>query len=92
MPPAMFNTSRVQLVKRELLKMNIGGRETNPHVIGDRNHISFNTGSRKEEDGEETLLRKTGTEIGRILEGGTNVVLAPAKWLSHMQENWYAFN
>ncbi|CAF3167299.1 unnamed protein product [Rotaria socialis] len=40
---------------------------------------------------QTTLLRKAGDQAGRILEGGADVVIAPAKCLAHMQENWLTY-
>jgi hypothetical protein len=36
----------------------------------------------------QTWLRFAGKQAGRLLEGSTDIVTAPAKWLSHMQDNW----
>lgn len=88
----MFNPRRLNLSKRALLKVNFGGRESNPYIAGDRNQITFNASPQQQAEDEETLLRKAGTQVGKILEGGTDLVIAPAKWLVHMQENWYAAN
>ena len=95
MPPPIFNTRTFQPAKRdaptnnpggEWFKTNFGGNEKNAKIAGNDNKIIFNGGSSKEE--QETLLRKTGAQVGRLLEGGTDLVVAPAKWLAHMQENW----
>jgi hypothetical protein len=83
----MLNTRRLSHVKRELFKLNIGGHESNPQINGANNQV-LSVG--EPEKGEpSTLLRKAGNQVGKILEGGTNIVIAPAKWLAHMQENWY---
>lgn len=89
MPPPMFNARRLPLVKRGILEFtnNIGGKETNVNIDGTNNKIMLGPSSQKEE--EETLLKKTGTQVGRLLEGGTDIVVAPAKWLNHMLDNWY---
>ena len=85
----MFNTTRLSLVKRDLLNFNVGGIEKeNPKINGNDNHVIIGAQSTKEE--ETTLLRKAGSQVGRLLESGTDVAIAPAKWLVHMQENWYA--
>lgn len=85
----MFNTRRLQLVKRGIIgvKNNIGGKENNVNIDGTNNKIMLSNAPQEEQD--ETLLRKTGTQVGRLLEGGTDIIVAPAKWLNHMQENWY---
>ena len=85
----MFNTRRLQMVKRGVFEFrnNVGGKETNVQIDGTSNSIMLGNTPQKEED--ETLLQKTGTQVGRLLEGGTDIVVAPAKWLNHMQENWY---
>ncbi len=94
MTPAIFNITGTARVKRaepiieQLVRLNLGGSENNPKIIGNGNAVHFGTGHEKEED--KTLLRKAGTQVGRILEGGTDIVVSPAKWLAHMQENWYA--
>ena len=91
----MFKTRRFQLAKRgaptnnpggEWFKINFGGSEKNAKIAGNDNKILFNDGPSNEE--QETLLRKTGAQVGRLLEGGTDLMVAPAKWLVHMQENW----
>ena len=38
--------------------------------------------------GQETLLRKVGHEVGRVIESGADLASVPAKWIGHMQENW----
>ncbi|CAF1314341.1 unnamed protein product [Adineta ricciae] len=89
MTSAMSNeTIRRSLVKRQFMKWNIGGHETNPSITGSNNKVFLPVTEDIKE--QETLLRRAGDQVGKILEGGTSVVLAPAKWLSHMQENWYA--
>ena len=88
MPTIMFNeTVSHSLVKRQFMKWNVGGHETNPSITGSNNHVFLpSTPDIKE---QETLLRKAGDQVGKLLEGGASVALAPAKWLSHMQDNWY---
>ncbi|CAF4284864.1 unnamed protein product, partial [Rotaria magnacalcarata] len=80
-----FNTSHRSIIKRQLLKINLGGLEKNPQISGTNNKVSYGDGASREQ--QKTLLRKAGDQAGRILEGGTDVVIAPAKWLAHMQEN-----
>jgi hypothetical protein len=80
----MFNVRRYSRVKR-LFKWNIGGQETN-HLIQGNDNVVTNGDSNK--PGEETLLRKAGSQVGKVLQGGTDLVVAPAKWLAHMQDNW----
>ncbi|CAM4843652.1 unnamed protein product [Rotaria magnacalcarata] len=58
----------------------------NPQITGSDNKVFYGDGAGREE--QTTLLRKAGDHAGRILEGGTDVVIAPVKWLAHMQENW----
>lgn len=65
---------------------NFGGCEYNPSVEGDSNQVSI--GVAPGHMGQETLLRKTGAQIGKIIEGGADLITVPAKWLNHMQENW----
>ncbi|CAF1289179.1 unnamed protein product [Adineta steineri] len=89
MPPAMFNTTITHsLAKRALMKVNLGGSEHNPVVSGSNNKLYMN-GARDSDD-ETTLVQKAGGQVSRILESGTDVIISPAKWLKHMQENWYA--
>lgn len=79
------------LVKRELLRVNLGGHETNPnaYIKGNENKVIFGGGD--DQDLQLTLLRKAGHQAGRLLEGGTDVAMAPAKWIKDMQENWYEY-
>ncbi|CAF3273736.1 unnamed protein product [Rotaria socialis] len=84
-----FNTSHRSIIKRQLLKINLGGLEKNPQISGTNNKVSYGDGASREQ--QTTLLRKAGDQAGRILEGGTDVVIAPAKWLAHMQENWLTY-
>jgi cell division GTPase FtsZ len=86
MPSVMFTVSRPHHAKRSLLRWNFGGQEVNHVIEGDNNNLSSYADSKK--PGQDTLIRKAGNEIGRVLEGATDVVVAPAKWLSHMQDNW----
>ncbi|UJR18804.1 hypothetical protein I4U23_005710 [Adineta vaga] len=87
MPSAMFNTKITRsFVKRALWKTNIGGHETNPSVSGNQNTININ---KLPSVDETTLLQKTGGQLGEMVEGVKDLVIAPAKWLHHMQENWY---
>lgn len=87
MPLATYNTRRFSLVKRQLFKSSIGGNEHNPQITGDRNQINFHGPPR---EGESTAVQQTFGEAGKLLKAGTNLIIAPIKWLEHMQENWYA--
>ncbi|CAF1023490.1 unnamed protein product [Adineta steineri] len=82
----MFITNYVLRAKRELIKTNLGGHETNAHVAGDDNKINFY--GKPESPEETTLIRKAGDQVSKILEGGTSIVVAPAKWLANIQDNW----
>ena len=86
MSSSIFNTSHRSIVKRQLIKINLGGLEKNPQISGSDNKVVYGLEVGLEE--QTTLLRKAGSQVGRILEGGTDVVIAPVKWLDHMQENW----
>ena len=90
MSPIINTNNHHFLVKRQLLKANIGGQEQNPKIHGNNNKVMF--GSAADAEAQLTLLRKAGQQVGKILEGGTDVVLAPAKWLAHMQDSWYAYS
>lgn len=68
------------------LKTNFGGEEKIVKVAGNNNQVTFH--GKRSDDEESTLLRKASAQVGRILEGGTDIVVSPAKWLNHMQENW----
>lgn len=65
---------------------NIGGHENHQKVHGNENQI--NIGVEPSRVGQETLLRKAGHQLGRVLEGGSDLLVAPAKWINHMQSNW----
>jgi hypothetical protein len=82
----ILKTQRRSIVTRSLFKSNIGGSESNPYIQGNDNRITYGGAAKLEEPA--TLLQKAGHQVGRILEGGTEIVTAPAKWLGHMQENW----
>ncbi|CAF1615749.1 unnamed protein product [Rotaria magnacalcarata] len=86
---SIFNTSPRSIVKRQIIKVNLGGLEKNPQITGSDNKVFYGDGAGREE--QTTLLRKAGDHAGRILEGGTDVVIAPVKWLAHMQENWLTY-
>ncbi|CAF2057506.1 unnamed protein product [Rotaria magnacalcarata] len=90
MPPTTSTNIHHVLVKRQLLRFNLGGQEQNPDISGDNNKVMF--GSAADAKMKLTLLRKAGHQAGRILEGGTDIVVAPARWLTYMQENWYAYH
>jgi len=85
------NTRHLNLVKRQLLKWNVGGQEiTNSHnnIINANNSVvSVGIKEGKLLD-DETLLRKAGSQIGRILEGSADLAVSPARWINHMQQNW----
>lgn len=82
----MYNSARRIIVKREFLRFNLGGEESNNIIKGNNNNFSMVTRSKNPED--ETLLRRTGHEIGRVLQGGADLAVAPAKFLANIQENW----
>lgn len=82
----MHNSARRILVKRGFLHFNLGGEESNNIIKGNSNNFSMVTRSKNLED--ETLLRRTGHEFGRVLQGGADLAVAPAKFLAHIQENW----
>lgn len=87
MPPAMYNTRHIALIKRQLFKASIGGIEHNPQITGNDNHLNIH-GQPKQQ--ETTLVHQTVDEAGKILKAGTNLIIAPIKWIEHMQENWCA--
>lgn len=81
--------SRHQVWKRDSV-FNFGGVDHSQKIEGDKNHVFASTQS-PTNVGQETLIRKTAHQIGRIFEGGADVITSPARWLANMQENWYAF-
>lgn len=88
MPNTIFKQNSHIVIKRGVF--NVGGSEYNPEVVGDDNVINIGIDPLKVD--QETLLRKGIHEIGRVLQAGGDLVTAPVKWLSHMQENWYGFH
>ena len=88
MLPITLSATHRSLAKRQLMKFNLGGHESNANIKGNENKVAF--GGEMGANGQRTLLRKAGHEIGKILEGGVDIVISPAKWLAHMQENWYS--
>jgi hypothetical protein len=93
MPVAVFNPNRHLIMKRaileELVKINFGGAENSAHIKGNENKVSIGGGM--SDDEQLTLLRKAGQEFGKVLEGGADIVTSSAKWIGHIQENWYVF-
>ena len=73
----MLKTRRRSIVTRSLFKSNIGGSESNPYIQGNANQISYDGAAKLEEPA--TLLQKAGLQVGRILEGGTEIVTAPSR-------------
>ena len=90
MPPTTSANIHHVLVKRQLIRFNLGGQEQNPDISGHKNQVMY--GSAADSEMKLTLLRKAGHQAGRIIEGGIDVVIAPVRWLMHMQENWYIYN
>jgi hypothetical protein len=89
MLPTMLNRTRTRsFVKRQLIKINFGGHENNPSIGGSNNKVVL-PGEQEHEE-QSTLLRKAGHQVGKIIVGGTDIATAPAKWLNHMMDNWYA--
>ena len=86
----MLTPHRRSIVRRSLFQSNVGGSESNPSIQGNDNQITYGAGTKSEEP--VTLVQKAGHQVGRILEGGTEIVTAPAKWLGHMQDNWYVLS
>lgn len=84
MPSIRIKQSSHAIAKRGLI--NFGGNEYNPEVNGNENIIKIGTDPLQFD--QETLLRKGTHEIGRLLRAGGDLLTAPVKWLSHMQENW----
>lgn len=83
----MFNLRPSNFAKRSLISWKFGTNEDHNTIHGNDNKVEIHNGVSKQ--GQETLVRKAGHEIGRVLEGGTDILTAPAKWLNHMQENWW---
>ncbi|CAF3682292.1 unnamed protein product, partial [Rotaria socialis] len=74
-----FNTSHRSMIKRQLFRINFGGLEKNPQISRTDNKVTY--GNEASPEQQTTLLRKAGDQAGRILEGGADVVIAPAKCL-----------
>ncbi|CAF3416996.1 unnamed protein product [Rotaria socialis] len=87
MTPAVTHLANLRRLKRG--GFSIGGSENNPTITGTQNVVSIGTDSSS--SGQETLIRKAGHQIGRVFEGGADLVTAPVRWLTHMQENCRAF-
>lgn len=81
----MFHIRNLKRSSRAAIRWNLGGHEQNTLISG--NHNSMGTMNPLDTN-DETLLRKIGHQFGRVFEGSTDLVLSPAKWLSHMQDNW----
>ncbi|CAF2233757.1 unnamed protein product [Rotaria magnacalcarata] len=78
MPPTTSTNIHHVLVKRQLLRFNLGGQEQNPDISGHKNQVMY--GSAADSEMKLTLLRKVGHQAGRILKGGTDVVIAPVTY------------
>jgi hypothetical protein len=66
--------------------LNFGGQEDNKHFhVRDNSPIFLGDSMPLVGD---TWLRHTGKQVGRVLEGTTDLVTSPVKWLSHMQDYW----
>ncbi|CAF3091563.1 unnamed protein product [Rotaria socialis] len=87
MTPAVTHLANLRRLKRG--GFSIGGSENNPTITGTQNVVSIGTDSSS--SGQETLIRKAGHQIGRVFEGGADLVTAPVRWLTHMQENWLTY-
>ncbi|CAF0899949.1 unnamed protein product [Adineta ricciae] len=85
----IFHLRKFRHNKRAAIRWNIGGHEQNTVISGANNSLRT---TNPVDSNDETLLRKFGSQLGRMLQGGTDIVISPAKWLSHMQDNWYVFS
>lgn len=85
----MHTAKTLKLKKRDLFKTNFGGDEHNPHINGNHNQINFQAVGEKQLK-EPTLVQHTSNQVKKIMENGANLIITPAKWIMHMQENWYA--
>jgi hypothetical protein len=90
MPPTAHHiVPRSESSKRNSF-LNFGSAETNvdnkPIISGEYNNV--NIGVDPSKMGQETLMRKVGHEVGKVIEGGADLVTTPVKWIGHMQENW----
>ena len=81
------NSSNSTLLRRSKRgPFNFGGSENNPDVRGSNNIVHIGLDPRR--IGEETLVRKIGQQIGRLVESTVDIASAPSRWLTHMQDNW----
>ena len=81
----MFHLRNVKRGRRDAFRWNFGGYEQNTVVSGSNNSLRT---TNPLDANDETLLRKMGGQFGRLFTGGTDFILSPVKWLSHMQDNW----
>ena len=66
--------------------LNFGGQEDNKHFhVRDNSPIFLGDSTPLVGD---TWLRHTGKQVGRVLEGTTDLITSPVKWLTHMQDYW----
>jgi hypothetical protein len=66
--------------------INIGGHEDNRNYEA-RDNSPIIIGDTMAPLGD-TWLRFAGKQAGRVLEGTTDILTSPAKWLAHMQDYW----
>ena len=85
MPPSAFHLIRKKLKTKRDSVFNFGGYDSANKIYGDKNAIQ--TVTDRTIAGQETLIRKAGHQVGRVLEGGADLATASAKWLSHIHEN-----
>lgn len=67
---------------------NFGGSDKSQSIKGNHNKV-FAPTENPATEGQETLLRKTGHQVGRIIESGADLATAPAQWLKSVIDNWY---
>jgi hypothetical protein len=96
MSPDILNFRAVShVVERKLKKrdsvFNFGGSDNKQEINGNNNHVGVTT-KNPATIGQETLLRKTAHQIGRIFESGADLANAPAQWINSIQQNWYEFH
>jgi len=66
-----------------------------PEIIADRGssiNLGGNTGDPNEKNTRDPWLHMVKHQTGRVVQGGTDLVLTPINWLTNLTNNWYVKN
>ena len=63
-----------------------------PEIIADHGssiNLGGNTGYPNEKNTRDPWLHMVKHQTGRVVQGGTDLVLTPINWLTNLTNNWY---